>query len=134
MARLKVRLSRYERITRSFSSESAVPIVCTPMIERSVVVRYLTMKISQMIHDTVSCSLSHRSESDWIHAESIVRDHFEWFIDRATGVTKGDPDMTLLEGCSYEEFERSLGRTVWENARGYRNSLPFPPYGNITFF
>lgn len=134
MGNVPIVLSRYERIARSLADPSAeTPIVYYPRIEEKTVIHYLTVKIAQILHDTVSCSVENRSELDWTHAERIVLNHFRCFIRRATGEVQS-PDLALLPDLTYEEFERKFGRTVWENARKLRSTLPHPPYGAITFF
>jgi len=135
MGNVPVVLSRYERIARSLEDPSTDnPIVYCPRIEEKTVVHYLTVKIAQILHDTVACPVENRSELDWVHAERIVLKHFKWFIRRATGEVQGTPDLALQPDLTYEEFETKFGRTVWENARKFRSTLPHPPYGGITFF
>ena len=111
-------------------------------MRRETAVRYLTMKISKIIYDTVECALEDRAESDWLEAEKIVNNNFNTngFIGRMTGEPiEGDTyakfykDWNLPDDCSYEQFEHKLGEFIWKNTQWARKNLPRPPYGKITF-
>ena len=105
---------------------------------RETATEYLTRKIAQMIYDTVECSVEDRAAVDWESAERLVNSNFQWLIGRAIGCPIesdifANCDDPLPNEMSFETFEMSWGRIIWENFRGLRSKLPRPPYGNIVF-
>jgi hypothetical protein len=91
-----------------------------------------------MIYDTVECSIEGRAAVDWESAEKLVNSNFQWLIGRAVGCPiEGDiycgDNLSLPNEMSFEDFEVSWGRVIWENFRGLRSKLPRPPYGRIVF-
>jgi len=107
---------------------------------RDQATQYLTRKVAQIIHDTMECSVDPRAETDWLAAERIVRERFGWMIGRIIGEpVEGDalakcfPEWRMPDLVTYEDFDRQLGHSVWNNTQDERRHLPRPPYGQITF-
>jgi hypothetical protein len=110
-------------------------------VDRATAIQFLTTKVAQIIHDTVSCNLAERSESDWLAAERLVNEHFTSVIPLMLkpGVLfytdhRGTNRQSLPESCSYVDFDRVMGLVVWTQTQPLRRYLPSPPYGMITFY